>query len=248
MINQCKKYSDEQLLDMGLIPSRIPSHVAIIMDGNGRWAKQRNMPRAFGHRAGVTRLKEIIRFSSDIGVDALTLYAFSTENWNRPEEEINTLCNLFVEFFNKEFDELHENHVVISAIGDVDKFPDRVSTLIKDAYNRTKNNNGLRLNIAMNYGSRDEIIRAAFLASKEPDGVTKANFEKHLYTSGLPDVDLMIRTSGEQRISNFLLYQISYAELIFTDEFWPDFTQDVYIDTLKQYAARSRRFGGLETK
>ncbi len=247
-MNKRKIFTDDELISLGLDPGKIPNHVAIIMDGNGRWAKKKGMPRAFGHRAGVIRLKEIIRFSSDIGVEALTLYAFSTENWNRPPEEIDTLCSLFVEFFTREFDELHENHVVIQALGDVDKFPLKVSTLIKDAERKTKNDDGLCLSIAMNYGSRDEIIRAAKLASEEPKGVTKESFEKHLYTAGLPDVDLLIRTSGEQRISNFLLYQISYAEFVFTDDFWPDFTKEKYIETLKEYARRGRRYGGLESK
>lgn len=242
------RFSDSEIIDMGLNPERIPAHVAIIMDGNGRWAKAKNLPRAAGHRAGVIRLKEIIRFSSDIGVKALSLYAFSTENWSRPLTEINTLCELFVEFFLKEFDELNENHVCIRALGDVSKFPERVSTLIRDAEEKTKENDGLKLNIAMNYGSRAEILRAAALAAEEEGGITEENFEKHLYTAGLPDVDLLIRTSGEQRVSNFLLYQISYAEMIFTDDYWPDFTQEKYVEVLKTYASRNRRFGGLANK
>lgn len=244
-MNSMCKFDTQQLADLGLHKESIPKHVAIIMDGNGRWAKERNLPRSVGHRAGVVRLKEIIRFSSDIGIDALSLYAFSTENWARPKEEINILCNLFVEFFAKEFDELNENHVAIRALGDTSKFPEQVHKLILDADAKTKNNDGLKLNIAMNYGSRDEIVRAARLASMEPEGVTKENFEKHLYTEGLPDVDLLIRTSGEERLSNFLLYQVSYAEFIFTKEYWPDFTKEVYLDILKQYSRRVRRFGGL---
>lgn len=240
-----KKYSDNELIAFGLDPEKIPAHVAIIMDGNGRWAKAKGLPRAFGHRAGVIRLKEIIRFSSDIGVKALSLYAFSTENWARPKAEIDTLCDLFVEFFQKEFDELNENHVCIRALGDVSKFPPRVSELITNAEIRTAANDGLKLNIAMNYGSRDEILRAARLAAAEGE-ITAESFEKHLYTRGLPDVDLLIRTSGEQRVSNFLLYQISYAEMVFRDEFWPDFTQERYTEALQQYQNRSRRYGGLK--
>ena len=242
------KYTDEQIKAFGLDRQSIPAHVAIIMDGNGRWAKQRGFPRALGHRAGVTRLKEIIRFSSDIGIRALSLYAFSTENWARPKTEIESLCSLFVEFFNKEFDELNENNVCIRALGDTSKFPAEVDRLIRNANQRTKENTGLKLNIAMNYGSRDEIIRAARLASEDPGGVTPENFEKHLYTAGLPDVDLLIRTGGEERVSNFLLYQISYAEFVFPKTFWPDFTQERYIETLKIFSERSRRFGGLDNQ
>ena len=242
------KYTDEQIKAFGLDRQSIPAHVAIIMDGNGRWAKQRGIPRALGHRAGVTRLKEIIRFSSDIGICALSLYAFSTENWARPKTEIESLFSLFVEFFNKEFDELNENNVCIRALGDTSKFPAEVDRLIRNANQRTKENTGLKLNIAMNYGSRDEIIRAARLASEDPGGVTPENFEKHLYTAGLPDVDLLIRTGGEERVSNFLLYQISYAEFVFPKTFWPDFTQERYIETLKIFSERSRRFGGLDNQ
>ncbi|MBR5805000.1 MAG: di-trans,poly-cis-decaprenylcistransferase [Clostridia bacterium] len=242
------KYTDEQIKAFGLDRQSIPAHVAIIMYGNGRWAKQRGIPRALGHRAGVTRLKEIIRFSSDIGIRALSLYAFSTENWARPKTEIESLCSLFVEFFNKEFDELNENNVCIRALGDTSKFPAEVDRLIRNANQRTKENTGLKLNIAMNYGSRDEIIRAARLASEDPGGVTPENFEKHLYTAGLPDVDLLIRTGGEERVSNFLLYQISYAEFVFPKTFWPDFTQERYIETLKIFSERSRRFGGLDNQ
>ena len=240
------KYTDEQIKAFGLNRESIPAHVAIIMDGNGRWAKQRGIPRALGHRAGVTRLKESIRFSSDVGVKALSLYAFSTENWARPKTEIDALCSLFVEFFNREFDELNENNVCIRALGDTSKFPTEVDRLIRNANQKTKDNTGLKLNIAMNYGSRDEILRAARLAAEEPGGVTQENFEKHLYTAGLPDVDLLIRTGGEERVSNFLLYQISYAEFVFPKTFWPDFTQERYIETLKTFSERSRRFGGLE--
>lgn len=240
------KYSREQIEAFGLQPDRLPQHVAIIMDGNGRWAKSKNLPRALGHRAGVARLKGIIRLSSDLGIRALSLYAFSTENWKRPADEINTLCSLFVEFFMKEFDELNENAVCIRALGETHRFPERVYELIADAEKRTKENRGLKLNIAMNYGSRDEILRAARLAAAETEGVTAESFERHLYTCGLPELDLLIRTSGEQRLSNFLLYQASYAELIFTDEYWPDFSDEKYLAVLQEYCRRKRRFGGLE--
>ena len=161
-------------------------------------------------------------------------------------DEINTLCSLFVEFFMKEFDELNENAVCIRALGETHRFPERVYELIADAEKRTKENQGLKLNIAMNYGSRDEILRAARLAAAETEGVTAESFERHLYTCGLPELDLLIRTSGEQRLSNFLLYQASYAELIFTEEYWPDFSDEKYLAVLQEYCRRKRRFGGLE--
>ena len=244
------KYTNEQIQSMGLSANTIPRHVAIIMDGNGRWAKSHGYPRAIGHRAGVDRLRGIIRFSSDVGVKALTLYAFSTENWKRPKDEVGVLMNLLIEYFNKEIDELHENNVRIRALGDIAFFPDRVREAIETAQNRTAKNMGLKLNIALNYGSRAEILRAANLAAQEARvsgmEITQELFESFLYTADSPELDLLIRTSGEQRLSNFLLYQLSYAEMIFTDTYWPDFTDECYIAALKTFAARSRRYGGLE--
>lgn len=237
-----------QIAALGLSAERLPRHVAIIMDGNGRWAGKRLMPRAFGHRAGVERLRGIIRLSSDLGLDALTLYAFSTENWKRPQEEISALCGLFVEFFLKEFDELHANGVVIRALGDVRAFPERVYSLIENAEKRTAKNDGLRLNIALNYGSHAEILRAVNLAVQS--GKTdwdEQSFERLLYTHDLPPVDLLIRTGGDKRLSNFLLYQAAYAELMFTDEFWPDFSDASYVKMLNAFSGRFRRFGGLES-
>ena len=221
-------------------------HVAIIMDGNGRWAKAQHKQRTFGHLQGSEKVREIAIAANDLGIEVLTLYAFSTENWKRPADEINTLCSLFVEFFMKEFDELNENAVCIRALGETHRFPERVYELIADAEKRTKENQGLKLNIAMNYGSRDEILRAARLAAAETEGVTAESFERHLYTCGPPELDLLIRTSGEQRLSNFLLYQASYAELIFTEEYWPDFSDEKYLAVLQEYCRRKRRFGGLE--
>lgn len=244
------EYTNEQLELLGLHRGHIPQHVAIIMDGNGRWANKRNLPRSAGHRAGTDRLRGIIRLSSDIGVKALTLYAFSTENWKRPTDEVGVLMNLLIEYFNKEIDELYANNVRIRAIGDIDFFPTRVRSAIENAQNRTSENTGLKLSIALNYGSYAEMIRAANLAAKAADGgeITKELFESQLYTSDLPELDLLIRTGGEQRLSNFLLYQASYAELLFTETYWPDFSDACYIEALKTFAARSRRFGGLEGK
>lgn len=246
------RYSDEQLAAFGLKRETIPRHVAIIMDGNGRWAKARGLGRSAGHRAGVNALRDIIRFSSDAGIEALTVYAFSTENKKRPPEEIGVLCSLLIEYFKKEIDELDENRVCIRSIGDLSWFPENVQNAVRKAEARTAKNEGLKLNIALNYGSQAEIIRAMQLAcetaGKEKRTPTQADFEANLYTAGLPPVDLLIRTSGEERLSNFLLYQLAYAELYFTDVYWPDFTKDIYIEALRSFAGRSRRFGGLTAK
>ena len=245
------KYTNAQIEALGLSARSIPRHVAIIMDGNGRWAKAHGLPRSLGHRAGVDRLRGIIRLSSDIGVSALTLYAFSTENWKRPKDEVGVLMNLLIEYFNKEIDELHGNNVRIKALGDIAFFPDKVREAIESAMERTRDNTGLKLNIALNYGSRAEILRAANESSKavaagEAAEITEELFTSFLYTADSPELDLLIRTSGEQRISNFLLWQLSYAELLFTDAYWPDFSDECYIEALRTFAARSRRFGGLE--
>lgn len=228
----------------------VPQHIAIIMDGNGRWAKRRGLPRAAGHRQGVNTLREIIRFSSDCGVEALTLYAFSTENRKRPAEEIGVLCGLLIEYFKREIDELHANGVQIRSIGVLDWFPKEVQQAVRDAEERTRNNRGLKLSIALNYGSQDELLRAvqsvSRIAMETGELPTQAMFEDALDTKGLPMVDLLIRTSGELRISNFLLYQLAYAELYFTEVFWPDFDREEYVTALRAFASRSRRFGGLK--
>ena len=246
------KYSDAQLREFGLTRERIPRHVAIIMDGNGRWATARGQMRSAGHRAGVNALRDIIRFSSDAGVEALTVYAFSTENKKRPPEEIGVLCALLIEYFKKEIDELDENRVRIRSIGELNWFPENGQAAVRNAEIRTAKNEGLKLNIALNYGSQAEIIRAMQLASmaaaREGRVPTQADFEANLYTAGLPEVDLLIRTSGEERISNFLLYQLAYAELYFTDLYWPDFTKEEYLKALRDFAGRARRFGGLTAK
>ena len=246
------KYSDAQLREFGLTRERIPRHVAIIMDGNGRWATARGQMRSAGHRAGVNALRDIIRFSSDAGVEALTVYAFSTENKKRPPEEIGVLCALLIEYFKKEIDELDENRVRIRSIGELNWFPENVQAAVRNAEIRTAKNEGLKLNIALNYGSQAEIIRAMQLASmaaaREGRVPTQADFEANLYTAGLPEVDLLIRTSGEERISNFLLYQLAYAELYFTDLYWPDFTKEEYLKAFRDFEGRARRFGGLTAK
>lgn len=242
-------FDETEIRALGLDPLGIPKHIAIIMDGNGRWAQSRRLSRSAGHRAGTDRLRGIIRLSSDLGVQALTLYAFSTENWKRPSDEVGTLMSLLIEYFTNEIDELFSNNVRIRIIGAYEEMAPGVRGAIERAMKRTEANTGLNLNIALNYGSRAEIVRAANLAAKEAQksGVelTRELFESYLYTSGQPEVDLLIRTSGEQRISNFLLYQISYAEFLFPEEYWPDFSDECYLQAIHAYQKRSRRFGGL---
>lgn len=240
------RINSDIVASFGLHAERLPRHVAIIMDGNGRWANRRKLPRALGHRAGVERLQGIIRLASDLGIEALTLYAFSTENWKRPEEEISALCGLFVEFFVKEFDDLHKNGVVIRGLGNVRAFPERVYSLIESAETRTAGNDGLKLNVALNYGSHAELLRAVNLAASS--GRTdwdEASFDGLLYTHDLPPVDLLIRTGGDKRLSNFLLYQAAYAELMFIDDCWPDFSDASFAELLCAYEQRARKFGGL---
>ena len=233
---------------------RLPRHVAIIMDGNGRWAKKHALSVALGHRKGVETLREIIRYSSDIGIEVLSLYAFSTENWTRPKAEVGALMQLIVEFFASEIDELHQNRVKIQILGDVDGLTEDAQKAVRQAMERTKDNTGLQLNIALNYGARDEILRAVKLLQADhdngklaEDSLTWDDFSSHLYTGGQPDVDLLIRTSGEQRLSNFLLCQCAYAEMVFPEVLWPDYDVNEYQKDLNQFARRERRFGGRTT-
>ena len=235
-----------------LPPSKLPRHVAIIMDGNGRWAQSRGMPRSAGHAAGTEALRDIIRASDDWGIEALSLYAFSTENWSRSKEEVAALMGLLLKYFNSEIDELDAKHVKITILGDVDGMPEPQREALVNAMERTKGNTGLKLNIALNYGGRAELVRAArALARKakdgeiEPEAIDEAAFGSELYTAGLPDVDLLIRTSGEVRTSNFLPWQLVYAEMVFDDCFWPDFDRAKYLKCLRIYAERDRRFGGV---
>lgn len=237
-----------------LMSKPIPKHVAIIMDGNGRWAKQRNMPRTAGHRQGVEVLRDIIETSSELGIKYLTLYAFSTENWKRPESEVRYLMSLMVEFLQREVPELHSNNVRIVMLGQMEGLPDNARDEICNAMKTTNENTGLQVNIAINYGSRAEIIQAVQMVAKdvalgriELDDIDEDLFAGYLYTVGIPDPDLIIRTSGEYRLSNFLMYQSAYSELIFTDKnlLWPDFTGDRYLDAIAEYQNRIRRFGGI---
>ena len=233
----------------------LPRHVAIIMDGNGRWAQRRGMPRTFGHKAGVEALREIIKYSDELGIEALTIYAFSAENWKRSAEEVGALMGLLLEYFTKELEELHKKNVRIRILGDIDGMPkglERQKAALHAAIERTKDNTGLQLGIALNYGGQQEILRTAQRLAKRaadgeiaPEAIDKAMFEKELYTDGMPDVDFLIRTSGEMRLSNFLLYQLAYAEFYNTDTLWPDFDRKAYDQALLSYAKRNRRFGGV---
>ena len=230
---------------------RLPRHVAIIMDGNGRWAKQHKIRVALGHRRGVEALRAIIRESSDLGIEALSLYAFSTENWRRDPQEVEALMGLLLEFFTSEIDELDEKNVRIRILGDQAGLPAPQREAVARAEKRTENNAGLKLNIAINYGGRAELVRAARLLAQKavrgeiaPEDITEETLAQALYTHDLPDVDLLIRTSGEMRLSNFLLYQCAYAEFAFPSVLWPDFSLADYHQVLAEFSRRDRRFGG----
>ena len=231
--------------------ARLPRHVAIIMDGNGRWAKKHRLGISTGHRQGTETLREIIRHTSDLGIEALSIYAFSTENWNRSREEVAALMQLILDFFASEIDELDARNVRILILGDKSGLPDKQREVLMQAEERTCRNTGLKLNIALNYGGRAELARAArelamLVQSGEitPAMIDEKAMADHLYTRGQPDVDLMIRTSGEMRLSNFMLYQCAYAEFLFPAVLWPDFTVADYDEALKAYGGRERRFGG----
>lgn len=232
--------------------SNLPQHIAIIMDGNGRWAKKRNLPRTMGHKAGVETIREIVKTCSKIGIKYLTLYAFSTENWKRPQDEVNTLMNLLVEYLRKEVEELDKNNVIINWIGDISKLPLICQEELKRAKEKTKDNNGLTLTLALNYGGRDEIKRAIIKIAKDVnagkldvDSIDENTISGYLDTANIPDPDLLIRPSGELRISNFLLWQIAYSELWFSDIYWPDFSSKHLLEAIKDYQKRERRFGSI---
>ncbi|EDY38943.1 di-trans,poly-cis-decaprenylcistransferase [Cyanobium sp. PCC 7001] len=240
-------------LPAGLDPARLPSHVAVIMDGNGRWARRRGLPRVMGHREGVEALKRTLRLCSDWGVGALTAYAFSTENWNRPGEEVNFLMALFERVLEREIEGLEREQVRISFLGDLEPLPHRLQHLIADATVRTAGNGGIRFNVCTNYGGRAELVRAARrLAERaargelDPASIDEGCFAAELHTAGQLDPDLLIRTSGEQRISNFLLWQLAYAELHITEVLWPDFNAEALLSALLDYQNRQRRFGGVD--
>jgi len=222
---------------------RIPRHVAIIMDANGRWAKQRFLPRAVGHQRGVEAVRRAVRAAGELGLEALTLYAFSTENWSRPEDEVSALMGLLKRFILSDLDEIHGNGVRLKIIGDYKALSSDLIKLIEEALARTARNSGLTLVIALNYGSQDEIARAAAKAAALGP-VTKEAIAAQLDTAGLPELDLLIRTSGEVRLSNFLLWQAAYAEMVFLDVLWPDFSAEHLKDALAEFTRRERRYGG----
>lgn len=230
----------------------LPRHVAIIMDGNGRWAHRRGLPRAAGHRAGMDRLTKTVEESIRIGIPYLTVYAFSTENWKRPREEVNALMGLLVEYVEKELNRLQDNGVKVSLLGNTDKLPPEASRQIERAIRETAGNNKLHLQIALNYGARHEIVDAIkeILAEVrenklDPRSIDEAVLAAHLYTAGMPDPDLIIRPSGEQRLSNFLLWQSAYSELWFANVNWPDFSEEDYRRAIHDYQLRNRRYGAL---
>lgn len=232
--------------------SSMPRHVAIIMDGNGRWARQRHLPRIEGHRAGAESARAIIRAAGELGIKYLTLYAFSVENWNRPKDEVDALMKYLVHYLKTETPELNNNNVQLSVIGQIYRLPENVQEHLRKSISVLSKNNGLSLVMALSYGGRTEIVDAArSIARKVKDGeidpaeINEQLFSQHLYTRNLPDPDLMIRTSGEMRVSNFLLWQISYAELVVTQTLWPDFRKPQLYAALEEYAGRHRRFGAL---
>ena len=230
----------------------LPTHVAIIMDGNGRWARQRHLPRVEGHRQGAESVRAIVRAAGEAGVKYLTLYAFSVENWNRPKEEVDTLMKYLARYLKTEIGELHRNHVKLEVIGQIYRLPEFVQSQLEKTQAALAHNNGLTLILALSYGGRTEIVEAVRgIAAKVKAGKLEAAeideqvISQHLYTHKWPDPDLLIRTSGEMRISNFLLWQISYAELVVVPTFWPDFRKPQFYEAIEEYTRRHRRFGGV---
>ncbi|MDP4087792.1 MAG: isoprenyl transferase [Bacillota bacterium] len=247
-LSRKKKDSDQKT-----ISGQMPRHIAIIMDGNGRWAKERRLPRAMGHKAGVETIREIVKECNRLGIKYLTLYAFSTENWKRPEDEVSSLMQLLVEFLKKELDELHKNNVVVNHIGDISKLPEPCQVELRNAYIRTKNNTGVTLNLALNYGGRNEIVFAVrkiltdySRGNIKVGDITEEAFSRYLYTAEIPDPDIIIRPSGEQRISNFMLWQCAYSEFWYSNINWPDFTVQDLHKAIEDYQNRDRRFGAVK--
>lgn len=231
-----------------LLSGRIPEHVAVIMDGNGRWAEMRGLSRVEGHKRGAERAREVISAAMEIGVKNLTLYAFSIENWQRPNDEVSTLMKLLEFYLKREFNELIKRGMVFRTIGETWRLPEGVQALLRDIEESTAGNKGMNLVMALSYGGRNEILRAItkIIASQaRPEDITEEYFEAHLDTAGIPAPDLIIRSSGEKRISNFLLWQAAYSELYFTDTLWPDFTREEFFIALHDYQMRDRRFGSV---
>ncbi|NLJ99353.1 MAG: isoprenyl transferase [Tissierellia bacterium] len=230
----------------------LPKHIAIIMDGNGRWAKDRSLPRTSGHQEGMKRVVDIVEATNNLGVEYLSLYAFSTENWKRPKKEIDALMKILVFYIRNELDKIHKNNIKIKIMGDISLLPKVPRKEVEKAIEKTKNNSKMVLNIGLNYGSRDEIIRSikniledVNLGKIDKDDINVELFSKYLYTKDIPDPDLLIRPSGELRLSNFMLYQIAYTELWFSDIYWPDFKEEYLYKAILDYQKRNRRFGGI---
>jgi undecaprenyl diphosphate synthase len=241
-----------ELLDQ-IDRTALPAHIAIIMDGNGRWARKRGLPRVAGHRAGIQAVREVVEGSAELGIPVLTLYAFSVENWKRPAAEVSMLMQLLKEYLNKELENIHKNNIRFRTIGRTEELNPSVRAELDKGIERTRNNTGMRFNVALNYGGRAEIVDAVNrllrnggreLAAK--GGISEKDFAQYLYTAGQPDPDLLIRTSGELRISNFLLWQIAYAEIWVTDTLWPDFDKQHLYEAIIAFQKRERRYGGLE--
>lgn len=231
----------------------MPNHIAIIMDGNGRWAQERGLSRTEGHREGVKRVKEIVNLAAELGVKIITFFAFSTENWNRPKNEINTLMSFLDHYLSREINDLHKNNIRFRVIGRGKPLPDKILAKIQSAEKKTRDNTGLTMVLALNYGARQEIIdaakriaQAAVAGEINIDKLEMKDFAEYLYTKDLADPDLLIRTSAQMRLSNFLLWQLSYAELYFSNKCWPDFKRSDFEEAIEEYQKRERRFGGLD--
>jgi len=231
-------------------PHFLPRHIAIVMDGNGRWAEKRNKPRLFGHKIGADSVRDIVEISREIGIEILTLYAFSSENWNRPANEVSGLMSILKTYLTSELSRMLKNDIRLTCIGDMSMLPDGVRVVLQESIHQTSGNKSLTLNLALSYGSRNELVRAVqLLADKclrgeiSPHEIDIQTISNHLYTAGMTDPDLLIRTGGEARLSNFLLWQASYAEIYFTDVMWPDFRRKSFLEAIVDYQSRERRFG-----
>ena len=244
-VNEIYPNPPEGLDPQELDEARVPRHVAVIMDGNGRWAKKRALNRLRGHKAGIEAVRETIRAASDSGVRYLTIYSFSTENWKRPEAEVEGLMELFANTMLAEVDGLHEEHVRVKTIGDMSRLPTDTREAFEEAWEKTRGNDGMTLIVAVNYGSRQEILHAVEKLAEQGGEITEDSFSSALYTAGIPDPELLIRTSGEMRVSNFLLWQLAYTEFYCTDVLWPDFNRYEFLRALLSYQGRNRRFGAV---
>lgn len=234
----------------GIDPERIPTHVAIVMDGNGRWARNRKKPRIYGHKIGADSVQEIVEIAAEIGIRYLTLYAFSSENWQRPPQEVSGLMSILRNYLVSELSRMEKNKIRLNCIGDIARLPDHVRGVLLDSMEKTAGNDRLVLNLALSYGSKDELCRAFRSLAKKclageitPEQIDQGLISAHLYTHGQPDPDLLIRTGGESRLSNFLLWQASYAEIYFTPVMWPEFRKQVFLEVIQEFQKRERRFG-----